>query len=81
MQSNLISCPLEMHKIEVPRCDPVFDAQCMGNTEIPFVRAKYDKNTGHGFNAPREQVSSFSLIVSSFLKFKFQLRLKILLVI
>uniref|UniRef100_A0A1I7V904 YqaJ domain-containing protein n=1 Tax=Loa loa TaxID=7209 RepID=A0A1I7V904_LOALO len=55
MQSNLVSCPLEMHKIPVPRCDAVFDAQCMGKTEIPFVRAKYDKRTGHGFNAPREQ--------------------------
>ncbi|CAG9535166.1 unnamed protein product [Cercopithifilaria johnstoni] len=68
MQSNLISCPLEMHKIPVPRCDAVFDAQCMGKTEIPFVRAKYDKNTGHGFNVPREQVNErTSWIDASFL--------------
>lgn len=67
MQSSLVSCPLEMNKIPVPRCDAVFDANCMGKTEIPFIRTKYDKNTGHGFNAPREQVSylSFSLPPSS----------------
>lgn len=56
MQSTQISCPLEVHKIPVPRCDPIFDAQCEGKTEIPFIRAKYDKSTGHGLNSPREQV-------------------------
>lgn len=58
MQSNQISCPLEMHKIKVPQCDQVFDQECSGKTEIPFTRAKYDKATGHGLNAPREQVSN-----------------------
>ncbi|KHN77089.1 Dual oxidase 1 [Toxocara canis] len=68
MQSTQISCPLEMHKIAVPRCDAVFDANCEGNTEIPFVRAKYDKQTGHGFNSPREQVNErTSWIDASFL--------------
>ncbi|VIO91716.1 Uncharacterized protein BM_BM4466 [Brugia malayi] len=68
MQSTLVSCPLEMHKIPVPRCDAIFDAQCMGKTEIPFVRAKYDKKTGHGFNAPREQMNErTSWIDASFL--------------
>uniref|UniRef100_A0A915PEP6 NAD(P)H oxidase (H2O2-forming) n=1 Tax=Setaria digitata TaxID=48799 RepID=A0A915PEP6_9BILA len=68
MQSTLVSCPLEMHKIPVPRCDAVFDSHCMGKTEIPFVRAKYDKKTGHGFNVPREQVNErTSWIDASFL--------------
>lgn len=68
MQSTQIGCPLEMHKIPVPKCDTVFDAQCLGKTEIPFVRAKYDKETGHGFNAPREQVNErTSWIDASFL--------------
>ncbi|VDP17013.1 unnamed protein product [Onchocerca flexuosa] len=62
MQSTLVSCPLEMHKIPVPRCDAVFDAQCIGKTEIPFVRAKYDKNTGHGFNVPREQFKNVRIV-------------------
>jgi dual oxidase len=56
MQATQISCPLEVHKIPVPKCDRVFDSQCEGKTEIPFVRAKYDKATGHGINSPREQV-------------------------
>ncbi|VDN04297.1 unnamed protein product, partial [Thelazia callipaeda] len=68
MQSTLVGCPLEMHKIPVAKCDAVFDTQCKGGTEIPFVRAKYDKNTGHGFNVPREQVNErTSWIDASFL--------------
>uniref|UniRef100_A0A915CXX0 Uncharacterized protein n=1 Tax=Ditylenchus dipsaci TaxID=166011 RepID=A0A915CXX0_9BILA len=68
MQSTQISCPLEVHKIPVPRCDPVFDLQCEGKTEIPFIRAKYDKTTGHGLNSPREQVNDrTSWIDASFL--------------
>ncbi|GMR43024.1 hypothetical protein PMAYCL1PPCAC_13219 [Pristionchus mayeri] len=57
MHSTQISCPLEQIKIQVPKCDGVFDKECEGKTEIPFTRAKYDKHTGHGFNAPREQVN------------------------
>ncbi|GMT20614.1 hypothetical protein PFISCL1PPCAC_11911, partial [Pristionchus fissidentatus] len=57
MHSTQISCPLEQIKIQVPKCDAVFDKECEGKTEIPFTRAKYDKHTGHGFNAPREQVN------------------------
>ena len=56
MHSTQNSCPLEMLKIPVPKCDEVFDKDCEGKTEIPFSRAKYDKNTGHGLNSPREQV-------------------------
>ena len=56
MASTSVGCPLEIEKIPVPRCDPVFDANCEGETAIPFSRARYDKETGHGFNSPREQV-------------------------
>lgn len=56
MQSTEVSCPLEMHKISVGKCDPVFDGECEGQTMIPFLRAKYDKDTGEGLNSPREQV-------------------------
>ncbi|KAL3120520.1 hypothetical protein niasHT_009345 [Heterodera trifolii] len=68
MQSTQNSCPLEMHKIPVERCDPVFDKACEGRTEIPFTRAKYDKTTGHGLNSPREQINErTSWIDASFL--------------
>ncbi|KAI3410341.1 BLI-3 blue-light-inducible Bli-3 protein [Globodera pallida] len=68
MQSTQNSCPLEMHKIPVERCDPVFDKACEGKTDIPFTRAKYDKTTGHGLNSPREQINErTSWIDASFL--------------
>ena len=68
MQSTQNSCPLEMHKIPVELCDPVFDKTCEGRTEIPFTRAKYDKATGHGLNSPREQINErTSWIDASFL--------------
>uniref|UniRef100_A0A8R1HUD4 Uncharacterized protein n=1 Tax=Caenorhabditis japonica TaxID=281687 RepID=A0A8R1HUD4_CAEJA len=57
MQSNGVSCPLEILKIRVPLCDNVFDKECEGKTEIPFTRAKYDKRTGSGLNSPREQIN------------------------
>ncbi|KAK6052506.1 hypothetical protein COOONC_09988, partial [Cooperia oncophora] len=43
-------------KIPVPPGDPVYDINGMG-TDIPFTRAKYDKESGQGFNSPREQVN------------------------
>ncbi|CAB3410873.1 unnamed protein product [Caenorhabditis bovis] len=57
MQSNGVSCPLEVLNIPVPKCDEVFDKHCEGKTEIPFTRAKYDKSTGNGLNSPREQIN------------------------
>jgi dual oxidase len=64
LQATQISCPLEMHKIPVTKCDPAFDPNCEGLTMIPFTRAKYDKETGRGFNVPREQVTSFFCLFS-----------------
>ncbi|CAD6199146.1 unnamed protein product [Caenorhabditis auriculariae] len=57
MASTSVSCPLEIMKIPVPRCDAHFDPLCEGKTEIPFTRAKYDKETGGGINSPREQIN------------------------
>ncbi|PIO73714.1 heme peroxidase [Teladorsagia circumcincta] len=54
--STQTSCPLEIMKIPVPPGDPVYDIDGTG-TEIPFTRAKYDKESGQGFNSPREQVN------------------------
>ncbi|KIH52318.1 hypothetical protein ANCDUO_17582, partial [Ancylostoma duodenale] len=65
MASTATSCPLEIMKIPVPPGDPVYDIDGTG-TNIPFTRAKYDKQTGQGFNSPREQVSSPVLSRSSY---------------
>ena len=56
-------CPIEYHRIDVDKCDPVFDKECQGNKYIPFRRADYDRQTGRSPNSPREQVISraFSL--------------------
>lgn len=51
-------CPIEYHRIDVDKCDPVFDKECQGNKYIPFRRADYDRQTGHSPNSPREQVIS-----------------------
>ncbi|CAI5438989.1 unnamed protein product [Caenorhabditis angaria] len=57
MKSNGVSCPLETLRIPVPKYDEVFDKKGEDNTEIPFIRAKYDKSTGNGLNSPREQIN------------------------
>lgn len=60
-------CPIELHRIDVEKCDPVFDKDCQGNKYIPFLRADYDRQTGHSPNSPREQVTirKFSFIFQS----------------
>ncbi|XP_044015108.1 dual oxidase isoform X1 [Aphidius gifuensis] len=50
-------CPIEFHRIEVDKCDKIFDKNCQGNKYIPFRRADYDRNTGHSPNSPREQIN------------------------
>lgn len=52
-------CPIEMHKIEIEKCDEMFDRDCRGDKYIPFHRAAYDRDTGQSPNAPREQVKKF----------------------
>lgn len=49
-------CPIEMHHIEIEKCDDMYDQQCDGNKYIPFHRAAYDRKTGQSPNNPREQV-------------------------
>lgn len=49
-------CPIEMHKIEVEKCDEMYDKDCSGERHIPFHRAAYDRSTGQSPNSPREQV-------------------------
>lgn len=49
-------CPIEMHRIEIEKCDEMYDRECRGDKYIPFHRAAYDRTTGQSPNAPREQV-------------------------
>ena len=50
-------CPIEMHRIQIEKCDEMYDEGCDGQTFMPFHRASYDPNTGQSPNNPREQVS------------------------
>lgn len=50
-------CPIEMHRIEVDRCDEMYDKECKGGRFIPFHRASYDRATGLSPNSPREQLN------------------------
>ncbi|CAG9862185.1 unnamed protein product [Phyllotreta striolata] len=50
-------CPIEMHRIEVEKCDEMYDERCEGGKYIPFHRASYDGRTGQSPNSPREQVN------------------------
>lgn len=49
-------CPIEMHKIDIEKCDEMYDAECTGQKYMPFHRAWYDHKTGQSPNSPREQV-------------------------
>ena len=51
-------CPIEMHHIEIEKCDDVYDKECRGDKYIPFHRAGYDRKTGQSPNSPREQVQN-----------------------
>ncbi|KAJ8938140.1 hypothetical protein NQ318_007000, partial [Aromia moschata] len=50
-------CPIEMHHIEIEKCDEVYDSHCEGDKYIPFHRASYDRKTGQSPNSPREQMN------------------------
>lgn len=53
-------CPIEMHRIEIEKCDDMYDKECRGEKYIPFHRAAYDRNTGQSPNAPREQINQMT---------------------
>lgn len=54
-------CPIEMHRIQIEKCDEMYDEGCDGRTFMPFHRASYDPNTGQSPNNPREQVRKKTL--------------------
>ena len=51
-----VTCPVELLKIPVPKCDPDFDTACTGKQHLPYERVAYDKDTGQSPNMPRRQV-------------------------
>ena len=62
MASEMQSCPIEVTKIPISRCDDNYDRECKGESTMPFYRAQYDTRTGQSPNMPREQVSACHII-------------------
>ncbi|KAL3836734.1 hypothetical protein ACJMK2_022153 [Sinanodonta woodiana] len=52
------TCPVELIKIVVPKCDKEFDPECSGDKYLPYERVVYDKHTGQSPNIPRKQLNS-----------------------
>ncbi|XP_065202273.1 dual oxidase [Planococcus citri] len=50
-------CPIEVHNIEIEKCDEMYDPDCEGGKSIPFHRAGYDRKTGQSPNNPRQQIN------------------------
>lgn len=59
-------CPIEVHNIEIEKCDEMYDPDCEGGKSIPFHRAGYDRKTGQSPNNPRQQVNiDFNYLLSA----------------
>jgi len=58
-------CPPEYFNMKVPLCHPLFDPDCRGDGEIPFLRTRYDFNTGYNPNHPRQQVCALLVLHKS----------------
>ncbi|XP_013389008.1 dual oxidase-like isoform X1 [Lingula anatina] len=66
--SSMPTCPVELVKVPIPKCDQDFDPKCSGREMMPFYRAAYDKRTGRSPNNPRKQINEVtSWIDGSFL--------------
>nr|XP_018912484.1 PREDICTED: dual oxidase isoform X2 [Bemisia tabaci] len=50
-------CPIEVHRIQIDKCDEMYDPDCAGDKSIPFHRAGYDSKTGQSPNNPRQQIN------------------------
>lgn len=59
-------CPIEVHNIEIEKCDEMYDSECEGGKSIPFHRAGYDQKTGQSPNNPRQQVRIQSIFSKVF---------------
>ncbi|XP_076326783.1 dual oxidase-like isoform X2 [Tachypleus tridentatus] len=57
LMASEAGCPIEFHKIEIAKCDEMYDKDCKGGKYMPFHRALYDSRTGQSPNNPREQVN------------------------
>lgn len=63
-----VTCPIEILETPVPRGDPEFDPEAEGDKHLPYERSSYDQDTGQSPNNPRRQLNrASSYIDGSFL--------------
>uniref|UniRef100_A0A2C9KDP5 NAD(P)H oxidase (H2O2-forming) n=1 Tax=Biomphalaria glabrata TaxID=6526 RepID=A0A2C9KDP5_BIOGL len=63
LDTDDVTCPIEILNTPVPRGDPDFDPEAEGDEYLPYERSAYDKNTGQSPNNPRRQGSiTFTLL-------------------
>ncbi|XP_059143765.1 dual oxidase 1-like [Physella acuta] len=60
LDTDDVTCPMELVNTPVPRGDPDFDPDSTGRESIPYERKAYDKNTGQSPNNPRRQLNGAS---------------------
>ena len=57
LDAQRAGCPPEYFNMRIPLCHPLYDRDCRGDREIPFLRTRYDFGTGYNPNNPRQQVA------------------------
>lgn len=53
-------CPPEYFNIDIPRGHYLYDQDGRGDRYIPFLRSRYDKNTGQSPNNVRQQLNEIT---------------------
>ncbi|ELU01203.1 hypothetical protein CAPTEDRAFT_159209 [Capitella teleta] len=53
-------CPPEYFNIKIPKNHAQYDKDGRGGREMPFLRSRYDQNTGYSPHVPREQLNEIS---------------------
>ena len=56
LDAQRAGCPVEYNNIKIPKCHYLYDRNCTGGKEMPFVRSRFDKSTGQAPGYPRQQV-------------------------
>ena len=57
---QLPGCIPEYENMPVPKCHPLFDANCQSERYIPFLRSRYDFRTGYSPGNPRQQLNEIT---------------------
>ena len=60
LDAQRAGCIPEYEDMLVPKCHPLYDADCRGERLIPFLRSRYDFGTGYSPNNPRMQLNEIT---------------------